>query len=370
MPLASRLRGITGGSVVAAAALLAPGDPASATSLRDSIVVTNGARGLALVDPATRRVRALPRFSRPQGGFGLQRTADGRFLFDTSTSPAGASVLRYAIASGAITRVGPIPGPTEVQGGTAVSPDGRQVAIMTSTAFTTPRGGSEGPVHVDLLDLADRSATPLIPPIPAIFRPVEGTAHNPEWYVSVRWSPDGRQVGLMHRHRWMLTGAPAGDRPSQRLELATPGGAVRVAVEDVVVDTSFGWSPDGRRVAVVTKAGLQLVDVATGARRTVTRGRNVYQPTFSPTGRRLAWYTASGGRGATALQVRVLASGRHLKPKVPGGVGSFSWSRRGERLAVCTGGRGLTLVDARGKVRRVGSRRLCNPLWATNPGTG
>jgi dipeptidyl aminopeptidase/acylaminoacyl peptidase len=108
-------------------------------------------------------------------------------------------------------------------------------------------------------------------------------------------------------------------------------------------------SPDGREIAVViSRANLEedrydaeiaLIDVATGATRSVTTERRVSQPRWSPAGDRLAFLTTVGaGRDAHAqLFVLPMAAGdAHRLTTAPNGVQQFAWSPDGKTIAFAT----------------------------------
>lgn len=106
-------------------------------------------------------------------------------------------------------------------------------------------------------------------------------------------------------------------------------------------------SPDGASVAVVvTRADveknkwiseLELVDVATGARRPLTRDRKgVSHPRWSPSGDRLAFLAPDGAGKDARPQIWVLpmAGGEALKATgAPSGVQHFAWRPDGKAFA-------------------------------------
>lgn len=64
------------------------------------------------------------------------------------------------------------------------------------------------------------------------------------------------------------------------------------------------WSPVGATLTIVDAAGLFVVDPATGRRRVVVGGRNLWQISFSPDGRAVA-YARSNGRGGAAFRIDI-----------------------------------------------------------------
>jgi Tol biopolymer transport system component len=99
-------------------------------------------------------------------------------------------------------------------------------------------------------------------------------------------SPDGRQVIFE-----TVYGA-VGTRP-QLVMVAAAGGARKVLVDPAWRSDTQAWSPDSRYVAAVTgpEIGTQrlvLIDVTTGATRTIARGA-FYGVSFSPSGGALVY---------------------------------------------------------------------------------
>jgi Tol biopolymer transport system component len=364
---------------VVAVALLASPAPAAATSVRGSIVASDFDGQLSLVDPATKRVRVLGGIDRKFGDF--QRSRDGRSLVSVDTTDQGTFVKRYSIASRTVQTLGPFPLTGKFVHGFALSPDGRRVALATGTYTLMPdRQASEGPVRMDVIDLSSGAVTPLMAPIPAVPRTAPFPFligpygdHQPDSFGQLRWSPNGRSIAFVHRHKWGVTDPPPGDTPFTRLQLVNPDGSgLRVLLDDVAGDDSnVAWSPDSRRLAVVTGGGLQLINAATGARSKKLASRKASSMAFSPRGRHLAYVVTdnSGGPGGkSGLHIRNLKTLRDIKPRInrPHGL---SWSPNAERLVVCSerpkpGTRvGLSLIDTDGKIRFLAKRNLCSPFW-------
>jgi hypothetical protein len=351
------------GLLAGLASLLLPLASANAAPVKDSIVATHDSGGLRLVDPSTKRVTKLPAFHGPAESVGVQRSADGRFLYDAETTTSGSFVYRYTLSSGRTENMGPFPVQGKLVWAFGVSPDNKRVVIATSTYGLIDTLGlgqviSDGPVRVDVLNLASRSATPLVAPIPSVKRGIYGD-HNPDRFTAIKWAPNGGTVAITHQHKWLVTGAPASDKPYTRLEAYAPnGGSPRVLVDQLDENTPFAWAPNSRRLAVAAEKRLQLVDVASGRRSTVVR-KPIWRAVFSHSGRRLA-YVRNVGLNKIELHIRNLATKRDVRVKLNASL--ISWARRGERLAVCLPSRGLVIVDVRGKIKPLG-KKICEPIW-------
>jgi hypothetical protein len=106
----------------------------------------------------TRNAWKLPAF---HAGELMQRSADGRSLYDVETTTSGTVVSRYAIGSGKTEKIRPFPVKGKLLSAFGVSPDSKRVVVATSTydIIDYPglgQIGSDGPVRVDVLNLASR----------------------------------------------------------------------------------------------------------------------------------------------------------------------------------------------------------------------
>ena len=72
--------------------------------------------------------------------------------------------------------------------------------------------GSDGPIRVDRLDLDALTAIAADRSDPGAATRRAGRRQD-RVVRRFSFSPDGRQLAYIHRHQWMLTGAPAGDMP-------------------------------------------------------------------------------------------------------------------------------------------------------------
>ena len=354
-----------GALALTALAVCAPHPVAEAATPRDSVVV-GGAKHLRLLDPDTRKIRSLPG-SPGARNFGFDRTADGRTLLDFDMTGDGPVVLRYSLATGKTQRSGPFKGPAGIEQGRAFSPDGLHLALATFTSGVvggSPNGNGtaeQGPVRVDVLNVADGSTTSLVAPIPAKERGMYGD-HQTERFQSLAWSPDGTKIAYVHTHKWELTGAPADDKPFAHLVVAgADGSSSRTVAQDLDQEVrGIAWSPDGRDVVAATTKGLQLIDMSDGTRKTITTTKTS-SAVFSASGKYLA-YNAHPSIYASVLHIRRLATGQEVKPKMSG-ASTPSWARSGDRLVACSRN-GLRLVTAAGKVKKLtSSRDTCPASW-------
>lgn len=99
---------------------------------------------------------------------------------------------------------------------------------------------------------------------------------GPRYTGPLAWSPDGRYVALFS-NPLTLTIARADGRGSRILSGVGNG-----------VYSAAGWSPDGRELALVDNGALRVLDVASGALRTLPRASAAVGVAWSPDGARLA----------------------------------------------------------------------------------
>jgi hypothetical protein len=127
---------------------------------------------------------------------------------------------------------------------------------------------------------------------------IEGTRH---W---LRSSPDGSRIACLMRDEngivQIFTVSP------------TDGEPVQVTHDAWSVASSFGWSPDGSRIAYVADLSVFVVAVASGAStrltdRTIAAAPRPEACVFSPDGRQIAFMRSVGGQstphGAPAAEV-------------------------------------------------------------------
>ncbi len=99
-----------------------------------------------------------------------------------------------------------------------------------------------------------------------------------------RVSPDGRAVVFARR---------VGDLDTELRVVAVTGGRSRRLLRHA---EQAVWSPDSRSVATTTQSRLVIVDVASGAARTLAAGSIMLAPSFSPAGDRIVYERIPRGR--------------------------------------------------------------------------
>ena len=109
----------------------------------------------------------------------------------------------------------------------------------------------------------------------------------------LRSSPDGSRIAFLMRD----------DLGIVQLFTVSPNGGppVQVTRDEWHVASSFGWSPDGRRIAYVADSSVFVVDVASGASTRLTDRTLAAPPraeacVFSPDGRRIAFMRSVAGQ--------------------------------------------------------------------------
>ena len=131
--------------------------------------------------------------------------------------------------------------------------------------------------------------------------------------LTPRVSPDGNTVAYQ-----TIYGDP-GTRPRLAVVPAA-GGPIRILLDPQWQSDVFAWSPDSATIAAVTGTELGtkrlvLIDVATGARRTIATGY-FYGARFSPSGGALVYARAASDRSypaRSALWVVPLRGGKRMR---------------------------------------------------------
>jgi Tol biopolymer transport system component/DNA-binding winged helix-turn-helix (wHTH) protein len=127
-----------------------------------------------------------------------------------------------------------------------------------------------------------------------------------DWYPA--WSPDGRQIAFLRdenvNDQWTVTRSG-----NTTIQLVSALGGPSGKLSDFQGADSLSWSPDGRWLAVGRSesvagqpAGIYLIPVDGGDPRLLiapTAGHKLWQPAFSPDGRRLAYVSCTGSLGVT-----------------------------------------------------------------------
>ena len=241
--------------------------------------------------------------------------------------PMGPGFARLDVAV-----VGGLPSVDYFWGGIDLSPDGREVA------FAWNRTGAY-----------ELYSAPL-----ASDRIIQLTGADTR-SISPRWSPDGNALAFMRDSGgterfaiWIV------DRDGDHER--------KLTTDDALTHRDLAWSPDGRSIACVANVGggrfgIQVLDVATGARRALTDGAfDDSLPRFSPDG---AWILfgsrRTGARVDADLYLVSVSGGDAVRLETRDGTGGDSefarWSPDGRSIAFTSNARGrreIAVVDLDG----------------------
>lgn len=232
------------------------------------------------------------------------------------------------------------------------SPDGSAIAI----AGTGTAGAGIG-----IAEVADPATAP---------RPVCTECRA----GSVAWSPDGR---------WFAYTSPDGIR-----RIATSGGPSEL-VDPLTNVSSLSWSPDGTRLLIETSTAVRTVDLSRRpyTESTVVAGMTPSEgpaaPSWSPDGRRVAWFSTPGKHRHFVAEVWTAApdgSAPHRLMRSGCCVSDWAapmWSPDGKSIALGlatdpTAPTDLIILDAvrGGQITRAVGQGWGAMAWQPKPGNG
>jgi Tol biopolymer transport system component len=191
-------------------------------------------------------------------------------------------------------------------------------------------------IAVAIVAVAALLATPALGIGSRLLALIEGAPARPEVQSPV-WSPDGRRIAFVSRRDgkalYVMNADGSGLRIVARVErLATPA-----------------WSPDGREIAFERNGQVYVMNADGSAQRRLTRRGSA--PAWSPDGRRIAFVITG-----KLYVVNADGSGHRTLTRLgrDGGVASLAWSPDGRKL--------LFLVE-HSSAPRCG---YCTRLWVLN----
>ena len=125
--------------------------------------------------------------------------------------------------------------------------------------------------------------------------------------ASPTWSPDGSQVAFI------------GQGSGQIFVIGADGSGRRQVTSDTLTRSHLSWSPDGKQIVASTQVAnpisrggtgeLWAVDVSSGIRRRIETPGDAVQPSWSPHGQRVAYWSVDFSAGAQRDIWTVAASG-------------------------------------------------------------
>lgn len=256
------------------------------------------AADLWLRTPTVDRLRPIyPGASITSAGFLL----DGRIALTVSLPPADDRQLWIIDRNGQMQRLGP-----EARGSIALSPHGDRMAYLAASQRSGIGSGRLAEVWLADGDAGDGERRYSLP-----------ATTSSERLVDLSWSRDSQYILLVSREQL----SSGGQRTRLRLLNAESGQATDLtSLPSDMVPGSYAWSPDGRRVAFLTRSGqltsLCLLDVTGGDFRYLADLSQDYlsPPPFAP----VSW-SADGTQllYAAPLGDRAASGGWLFGPKTP-----------------------------------------------------
>jgi dipeptidyl aminopeptidase/acylaminoacyl peptidase len=270
---------------------------------------------------------------------------------DTELEVSALWIVNAKDGSGAV-RLTACPGAVCDEHGAAWSPDGKQIAFVTTDA--------QEQTQLALASSDGRSARTIT------------RAHGP--LDTPRWSPEGARIAFLYSQGAPKTPGPlnpltrdAGVLSStvyeQRLAvIAAQGGEPTLLGPADLNIYEFDWSPDGTRFAVTAAHGsgddnwwiaeLDLLDARNGAISTLLKpSLQIASPRWSGDGSRIAYISGlMSDESITGGDVYCIAAGGgtpvNVTPNLPASVSTITWNGSNQRLIATEFAAGETVLAA------------------------